>query len=408
MNILLHHVYEWFLFVLSVFGLYFGLLGAAFLLPQTPRAEPRHLRRFAVLLPARNEERCIAGVIESIRRQNYPAELVEIYVIPNNCTDDTAARAQRAGAQLLPVRHAVASKGEALREAFATLLATQRHEAYCVLDADNELDREFLYEMNRALDHARVAKSRILAKNAQQGRLCACYEAYFCNANLLLNTARERLGLSARLIGTGFAVRRDLMEELGGWSAVSLTEDAEFYAQLSLRRERIAFAERAITYDEQPLRWRDSLTQRRRWMSGILHVAREHLPALGRESFCRGSFLALDAFFQLAYAYVQAWLLPMLLLAFALSPQQSLAALPAAALRFYGGALALGALSLLLEGRLTRHTLRALPLYPLFLFSFFPLQTLALCRPHCTWTPIAHSGVRLDCAAAQKRTPFRI
>ena len=86
-----------FFLILRVFSLYF-LAVSLFGLCSRRRPEPAaRLRRFAVLIAARNEESCIAGLIESLRAQHYPEELLDIYVVADNCTDDTAERAREAG-----------------------------------------------------------------------------------------------------------------------------------------------------------------------------------------------------------------------------------------------------------------------------------------------------------------------
>lgn len=389
--------YSAFCALMSIYGIYFAVISACCILKKRTAAKPTKQLHFAVLVAARNEEGCIAGIVESIKRQNYPPELADIYVIPNNCSDNTAAVAAAAGAQILPVSSSVRCKGQALHEAFAQLLQTKAHDAYCVFDADNEADPDYLAQMNRALSSgARAAKSRILAKNAHESWVCACYETYFCNANLFLNTARQNLKLSARLIGTGFAVRRELMEELGGWNTTTLTEDAEFYAMLSARGERIAFVPGAVTYDEEPLTFRESIVQRRRWMSGVMRVGRLKAADLLRGLFKRsGGAFAFDALMQFSFSCVQALAIPFYLIWACSDPQDALSGLPELALRFYAGTFLVGGAALLLEKRLTRHTGLALFLYPLFIFSFLPLQTLSLFCPNKTWTPIRHTGVRL-------------
>ena len=386
-----------FFWLIAAFGVYFTVLSAGSLLPARQTEVPQRRMRFAVLIPARNESCCVAGIIESLERQDYPREQVDIYVIPNNCTDDTAECAAAAGAKILEVSATVRNKGDALHEAFDRLLAMKKYDAFCVFDADNEVNACFLAEMNRALQgNVRAAKSRIHAKNAHESWVCACYEIFFCNANRLLNGARERWGLSARLIGTGFAVREDLMEELGGWNTRSLTEDAEFYAMLAARGERIAFVPQAVTYDEEPLSFAQSLIQRRRWMSGIMEVARHQSRSLLKSGAKnRKRQFALDAWMQLSYTRLQAWLLPVLLLQCVTSPADGVTMLVQAAVRFFGVTLLLGLVCLVAERRLNRHTLLALPLYPLFIASFLPLQTWSLLVPNQTWKAIPHSGVRL-------------
>lgn len=91
--------------------------------------------RFAVLIAARNEELVIGPLINSLLEQEYPAELYDIYVIPNNCTDNTALAARQFGAEVLECTVPVRSKGEVLR--FAEEQLSGRHyDAFCVFDAD--------------------------------------------------------------------------------------------------------------------------------------------------------------------------------------------------------------------------------------------------------------------------------
>ncbi len=378
-----------FIFVKAA-GLYFTLISLFSLLPLKKPKCAAHRQRFAVLIPARNEAPCMRGIIQSLKNQDYPKELYDIYVIPNHCTDNTAEEAIHNGAKILPVSSMVSSKGAALHEAFAYLLKNEQHDAYCVFDADNEASPHFLSEMNRALQtEARAAKSRILSKNAADSVTAACYEIYFCNANVFLNRARKVLRLPARLIGTGFALRRDLLEELGGWNTQTLTEDAEFYAILAARGEPIAFCPEAVTYDEEPRTFRESLVQRRRWMSGVLETGWEKAPALLKGmKHTHSFFAALDAALQFLFPFLQAFLLPMACVQAAIESQIVLSG----AVSFYLGAVLTGLAALLLQRRVNKNTAKALLFYPIFVFSFLPLLTWSLLFPNKTWTPILHMG----------------
>jgi len=111
---------------------------------------------------------------------------------------------------------------------------------------------------------------------------------------------------------------------------------------------------------------------------------------------------AFDGLMQLSFAWVQAWMIPLFLLMLCIGAKAP-GDLPGEALRFYAGAFFTGGTALLLEKRLTLHTAGSLFLYPLFVFSFLPLQTLALFLPNRRWTPIAHTGVRLREEARVKR-----
>ena len=379
--------------VVSVFG-----LCRRKSLPVSPKQ-----RRFAILIAARNEESCIAGIIESLRAQRYPSELFDIWVLPNNCTDHTADAARCAGAEVMELPASVRSKGAALQYASSVLLHSQRpYDAFCVFDADNEADPAFLSEMNQALSRAAIVKSRILAKNRTQAGISACYEIYFCTANRFLNRAREALGLSARVIGTGFAIRCELLKELGGFPCRTLTEDAELYAACLANGVRIGYCETAVTYDEEPVTWRASLVQRRRWMSGIMQVSRLTLPKLFRNFLRRPCLNCLDGMLQLAFPFLQA-LAPFFTLAAFLAGSISLQSLPVSLIAAYAGSLAGAAAALTLEKRMDVRLTGGILLYPLFMACFLPLQTLALFKTQTVWHEIRHSGVRLASSEFQLR-----
>ena len=391
-------VYELFCVVLTAYGVYFTVISAVAFFRKKAAEDTDKRLHFAVIIAARNEQRCIAAIIESMKRQNYPRELIDIYVVPNNCTDDTEDVAKRSGAEIIKVSPSVKSKGAALNEAFKYLLENENHDAYCVFDADNEADRCFLLNMNKVLcSGARVAKSRILAKNRYDSWVSACYDIHFCNANFLLNRARENTGLSSRLIGTGFALKRSVLVEKGGWNTETLTEDAEIYAMLCAEGERIAFVSDAVTYDEEPVTFFESLVQRRRWMSGIMDVAfikgRELVRGVADG---KGGIIALDAFLQLSFSVIQAFMIPMFFLWVSVDIYSAPSAVLSAALKFYIAAFALGVISLVAERRLDKRTLKGIFMYPVFVFSFLVLQTFSIIVPNKKWKPMTHRGMRIS------------
>lgn len=390
-----------FFLIVKLFSLYFLVVSIFSLCRRKAPANDAPQRRFAVLIAARNEEGCIAGLIESLQAQRYPAARFDIWVLPNNCTDRTAEAARRAGANVMELPASIHSKGAALQYAAGILLRSRRHyDAFCVFDADNEADPAFLSEMNLALSRAAIVKSRILAKNRMQAGISACYEIYFCAANHFLNRAREAVGLSARVIGTGFAIRRDLLEELGGFPCRTITEDAELYAMCLERGTRIGYCETAVTYDEEPITWRASLIQRRRWMSGIMQVARLTLPQLLRNFLRRPDLNRLDGILQFLFPFLQA-VTPVFTLAALFAGGIALRSLPVSLFAAYAGSAALAVAALTLEKRLDARMAGGILLYPVFMACFLPLQTLALFKAQTVWHEIRHSGVRLASAESE-------
>ena len=84
------------LYAYQAFYVVVGLLRRKY--PVSGQAKTLH--RYAVLISARNEEEVIGELIESLQQQDYPKELLDIYVIADNCTDATAQVARQAGAHV--------------------------------------------------------------------------------------------------------------------------------------------------------------------------------------------------------------------------------------------------------------------------------------------------------------------
>lgn len=211
--------------------------------------------KFAILIAARNEAAVIGNLISNLKSQDYPSELYEIFVIPNNCIDHTRAVALESGVSVLDCPIEVNSKGQVLSFAFDYFLKTKHSfDAFCIFDADNLVDPGFLKEMNNSLcSGSHVAQGYRESKNPTDTVISSCYSIYYYNLNRLYNHARSVIGLSAVVNGTGFMVSTETLKRLGGWNTVTKTEDLEFTAICALNGIKIHWTPKAIIYDEQPL-----------------------------------------------------------------------------------------------------------------------------------------------------------
>lgn len=257
--------------------------------------EPTQNHKFAVLIPARNEEAVIANLVQSIQRQRYPAGLLDVYVIPNNCTDNTKQAAEQAGAFTIEPDCPIKSKGEALSFAIDYLLKKGDYDAFCVFDADNLVHPDFFVEMNRALcAGAQVAQGSRDSKNPYDTAVSTSYSIYYWMVDLFYNRARSAINLSAIISGSGFVFTTDLMRRWGGWHTVTLAEDIEFSLQCALQEEKIVCVPEAVVFDEQPVRFGDSIRQRHRWVSGLFQGLYGYGKKLCSGVFIRHSALCLD------------------------------------------------------------------------------------------------------------------
>lgn len=252
--------------------------------------------KFGIIVSARNEEQVIGQLIDSIQKQDYPAELIRMFVVADNCTDQTAAVSREHGAYVLERQNQeLKGKGYALDYLFSHLRETGDDcEAYIVFDADNVVDQHFVSEMNKGLNRGyRALTSYRNSKNYGTNWISAGYSLWFLREAKYLNNARMQLNTSCAISGTGFCVRRDLIEENGGWPFHLLTEDIEFTVNTIIHGEKIGYCGKAVLYDEQPVTFKQSWNQRIRWAKGFYQVFGKYAGKLFKGVF-HGSFACYD------------------------------------------------------------------------------------------------------------------
>ena len=242
---------------------------------------------------------------------------------------------------------------------------------------------------------ATVCKSRTKAGNPTASGVSGCYGLYKACFDLIWNRPRAACGLSAKLVGSGFAVRREVLEELGGWNTSTIAEDAEFAAQCARAGHRVCWVPDAVNYDEEPTSFRLSLRQRKRWCSGVMQVGKQELGPLWHGGVPR-PMLRWDITMFLLAPFTQALsglLLACSILSSALLGDGNALLLAACGLGLYGvGCMALGVALCLLGGYALQGMTKAILLFPVFMASWLPLQVASLFRDTKTWRPVAHQG----------------
>ncbi|MBR1561285.1 MAG: glycosyltransferase family 2 protein [Clostridia bacterium] len=383
---LLGALFAAYFFITSIGGF---LWGRRYVLP-----EAEMTARIAAVIPARNEAAVIGALVRSLKEQDYPAELLDVYVVPNNCTDDTEAVALAAGAKVLHVTEPVTRKGDALRQAFTRLSATGRYDAYCVFDADNLVHPGFMRSVNAACRAGYAAAQGFRdSKNPFDSWIAGGTTIFYWFMSRIFNESRARQGLSCHLNGTGFMVTDALVRKLG-WDTHTLTEDLEYTGLCALADCRIGWMPEARVYDEQPLRFRDSVVQRRRWTAGSLQCTRRYAAPLIRKhtrwSLDIGclflgnlmNYVGLVSAVASVIAYRG-------LIANHLNVAAALAVGYVAAL--WVVCMAAAAFMLKREGMLKRESLPTVLLFPLFLASWLPINIYACLTPPPKWRMVRHT-----------------
>ena len=398
-----------FLIFMGCYAYQFVYVGVRFF-RKMPRYTAKRLHRYAVLIAARNESAVLGELLKSIRGQDYPGELVDIFVVADNCTDDTAAVARGFGATVFE-RNDTSSvgKGYALDYAFrqiGLLCGINRYDGYMIFDADNVLDERYIREMNNVFDSGyRVVTSYRNSKNYGYNWISAGYALWFLRESKYLNGARMICGTSCAISGTGFLISSEIVGEDGGWKYSLLTEDIEFTMDKVSHNEVIGYSERSILYDEQPVTFKASWHQRMRWAKGFYQVMRRYGTSLLRGCASSRRFQCFDMLMTIAPATLLTLAMLVvdgvfgvygLLTAHRMVTLAALEQIGMCAFNIYLSLFFFGTMTLITEWKQIHSSAAKKILYlftfPVFMFTYLPIAVAAIYRK-ITWKPIQHTFV---------------
>ncbi len=377
-------------------------------------AQKQH--RYAVMISARNEEEVIGELIGSLTSQNYPRELLDIYVVADNCTDDTAGAARRAGATVYERFDTVhKGKGYALGYLLHELKADigeSGYDGFFVFDADNIIDPNFVNEMNKVFDTGdyQALTSYRNSKNFADNWISAGYGLWFMREARFLNFPRMLIGTNCAISGTGFLISAEVVQQNGGWPYHLLTEDIEFSANCALKGQRIGYCETAVLYDEQPVTFKQSWDQRLRWSKGFYQVDFKYGLSLLKGCFTNktNKFSCYDMLMTVApgmlLTLVMLAMNLMLLVTCFTEPayiarrifHEASGAVISAIVMFYISLFTFGAATTITEWKKIAATTKQKIFYtftfPLFLFTYVPIAIVALVSK-VEWRPIKHTAM---------------
>ena len=255
-------------------------------------AENKH--KYAIVIAARNEEAVIGNLLDSIKKQDYPSDLLTTFVVADNCTDKTAEIARKNGAICYErFDNERKTKGFALQYLFDKIeedYGRQSFEGYFVFDADNLLKKDYITRMNEAFDSGeKIITSYRNTKNFDENWIASTYALHWIRSIRNNHRARSVLRLATNIQGTGFLFANEIVRD--GWKYTSLTEDRALTADAVAQGYRISYNDAAMFYDEQPTSLKIALRQRLRWSKGHLLAFLETGPYLFTNIFFGKLFL---------------------------------------------------------------------------------------------------------------------
>ena len=238
--------------------------------------------RIAVLIPAHDEVGGIAQTIEALKLVSPPD--TRILVVADNCTDDTAAVAANAGAEVIE-RHDKSARGKGYALAFGrdhlASGADGPPDAVIVLDADCRLNAGSIEALvDTALQRDTPAQAiNLISPDLSAPPMVQISSFAMVVKNLFRSRGMQRLGGAALLTGTGMAFPWPLFAR-AELATGSIVEDLALGIELT-RQGRKPYLVEDAHVRSAPADMRDALDQRKRWEHGFLDTLRRYaLPVL--------------------------------------------------------------------------------------------------------------------------------
>lgn len=355
--------------------------------------------KFMAIIPAHNEEKVVGNLIESLKKQTYDKNLYDIYVIADNCTDETAKVAKQSGAIVYErFDEAHKTKGYALQWFLKKKIKENAdYDAFFVFDADNIVDKNFITNMNKKLCQGEeVVQGYRDIKNPTDNWITAGYALFYWTMHRFYHLARYNIGLSPLLNGTGFMVKFDVVKP-NGWETETLTEDIEFSLKQIIKGKKLGWATDAIVYDEQPTSFKQSWSQRSRWTVGHMQCLKIYTGQLAKAVKEHKTLMNFDGLLYIAGTA------PMLVITFGLmilncimylAQEMSTSLFIINILNYLIPTLltpiAISLVVMVLEKKPIKPMIKGLLCYPLFMGTWVIINLKCLFKRETTWEKIDH------------------
>ena len=266
--------------LLTIIGVAFGIQLIYIILffvraKKYPVAEKKH--RFGIVIPARNESSVIADTVKCILSSKYPKDMFDVYVVADNCTDNTAELARNAGATVFerfdpdPKHHKAGYALKYLFEKIMELHPDHYYEAFIKFDADNLMEPDYISRMNDAFDAGvKCARGYSNSKNIDQNVITGISGLWYIRDCRFASNFRSAIGQGTMLGGAGMMFAAEIIEK-HGWDCLTASDDTEFtMRRLNQDKIKTMYVKDAVVYEDQPSTIKDTFKRYKR-MSGALN-----------------------------------------------------------------------------------------------------------------------------------------
>ncbi|MGN8070049.1 glycosyltransferase family 2 protein [Mucilaginibacter sp. SG564] len=282
--------------VYSIYLFIFSVAGKLIPIKQPPVAST--LSRFVIYICAYKEDEILLNSAASALTIDYPKDLFHVCIIADSLKPETIEKLKQMPLQVLEVFFENSTKSKALNKAIEN--TADGFDAAIVFDIDNVAASDYLHQINNWLQMGeRVIQGHRVAKNTntQVAVLDAISEEV---NNHIFRHSQWLFKLSAAIIGSGMALEYKLFKETMGKIDAVGGFDKEMGLILTRQKIRVAYAEKALVYDEKVSNPEVFKKQRKRWLSAQFNLLRKYGSSGLGQLFLHGNFDYFNEIYQMS------------------------------------------------------------------------------------------------------------
>ena len=225
----------------------------------------------SIMIPAHNEEKVIEFTVNNILAMNY--ERFEIIIIDDRSSDNTLEVVKNICEKHDNIKYlhredgAFPGKSAVLNDA----LPLAKGEAILVFDADATVEPDFLKKLipNLAPKDVGAVQARKVIREADTNILTKCQNNEY-TLDTYLQIGRDAVKGAVELRGNGELIKREALEDIGGWNNYTITDDLDMSTRLHIKGWDVRYCLDAVVYEEGVKYLIPLFRRRRRWLEGTI------------------------------------------------------------------------------------------------------------------------------------------
>ncbi|WP_048816668.1 glycosyltransferase [Caldisphaera lagunensis] len=243
----------------------------------------------SIILPSYKEGDLLKRALKSINEQTYPHNKIEV-ILAVEKDDNTIDKAldivglsnckeNCCSSSMGDIKTKIVyGKGNGKPSALNEALKCVEGEIIGVLDADDILTKNAIitavsYLVNQDIDAIQLPREVILDKESKKtfkGAHIRAQEAEMFLYTKLLAPVMEKLSGISWVMGSGYFVKKDVLNKLGGWEEKAATEDLDLSIRMIASGYKIKVISESPVYTEPVRNYSQLITQKERWVRGML------------------------------------------------------------------------------------------------------------------------------------------